>query len=299
MGHVVTLLFGPTGSWKTVTSLTSRGKTAAIDRDNQMGIYVDNPALADVGAVSPVEVWSPTNSAETTREAVAEFASRVGLGPGDTLVDDPFSRLWELSQDAADVKFGQKGARTDYYALKQPVVRLMTYYRYAPFDIVLTAHQKNVWSKTENKPTDEVTFTGEPTKTPTDIHFIWRMEMGPTGQMEMVCVKEKGFRFKMGQRVPWQPLKRLYEDSGVYAILDRVKQGEEPDLDKQVEEAAVAIFGQAEVAQGYLAELLAGIATAKQAGPEALAAYRNLPANRIKFASLTAADQAKVRKAVE
>lgn len=316
MANVRYRLWGPSGARKTCTGLTGRGKQAVIDRDNQMWMYWRNskmlpmfsplatmqrdfsepgPDGKPLVAGSPA-VWLATDPARTTRDRVKEFGEAAGLGPGDQLLDDPFSALWELCVDAADIKFAQKGAKVDYYGLKHPTTTLMNWYKRAAYDVCFTAHQKAEWSKEENRPSDKVIPTGESQRTPRDIMWEFRLAIGDAGDCQMVVTKEKGMLFKVGEKFRNPVMREIFQARGVYQFAGEMAEPETAELD---EAGADALFDSRAAEDGLasLMQLELDIRAAASAGT--LQAFRDNVVNRRRVAALGPAQRAKVAKLVE
>ena len=305
-------LWGPSGSGKTCVACTSRGRLAVIDRDNQMFIYANNPRfkdlfspfatmLEDFDGTGPdgeplvkgkLAIWVVTNPVATTREKTAEFVRKSGIGKGDTLVDDPFSRLWELSLDAGDIAFGQKGMKIDFFALKRPTKRAMNLYRYAAHDMCWTAHQKAEWDKGKNAPTGNVLAIGE-SSTETDIMWEFRMEMGADGP-RMVCMKEKGGLFKLGEVFHRPIIRDLFAERGLYQMMDGFRESVTEELD---EEKAEGLFEAGNPATTAFDLFKANMRAAAKA--KALAAFRDDPGNKRLAGTFTPKQLAEVKALVE
>ncbi len=313
MANVRYRLWGLSGGGKTCTALTARGRQAVIDRDNQMFMYWKNPAALEVFSPFAVmlgdfsgrgpdgkplakgspAVWLAMDPAETTRDKVREFARLAGLGKGDQLVDDPFSALWEMSTDAADVKFGQRGVKVDWSAIKHPTATLMNLYKGALYDVCFTAHQKAEWSKDKNAPVDgAVTPTGEGQRTPRDIMFEFRIERDDKGR-RMYVTKEKGFGqvFKLGERFEEPVLREIFAARGLYDFCDgltEVEQGEMTDAS-----ADALLSRPSELATSAKESLISGLTEAAKAGK--LSEFRADPANRRLVGGLPKADQGEIK----
>ena len=307
-------LWGLSGSRKTCTALTGRGKQAVIDRDNQMWMYWKNPKmlplfspfavmLEDFDGKGPDDrplvagtpaVWLATDATETTRDRVAEFARKAGLGKGDQLTDDPFSALWEYSTDAADIKFGEKGMKINWQQVKHPTTTLMNLYKRAAYDVCFTAHQKSEWEKDKNSPSDRVMPTGEGQRTPRDIMFEFRMEVSDAGVCKMTVTKEKGMLFKVGEAFTSPVIREIFKERGVYDFCDGLVEAETEEL---TEEKAEQLFEPASPAATSFDLFKARM---KQAGAEKkLAAFRASDANKRLVATFNAGQRAEIGRMVE
>jgi hypothetical protein len=233
--------------------------------------------------------WVATNPTEVTKGSIVEFVAASGLGPGDQLIEDPFSRLWELSLDASDVKFGQKGMKVDFQGLKAPTKALMHKYRYMAPDICFTAHQKMVYKA--NQPTDEVAPSGE-SSTATDILFEFRMEESGS---RMVVSKEKGRIFKLGESFDNPVLREIFTARGLYDFVSGLKEvGTPVEMNDDMADRLLA----PQPVAGTLAEgFMWDMRVARDRG--LLAEFRADPDNRKRAALLSPAELAEVRKLAE
>ena len=314
MANVRYRLWGLSGSRKTCTALTGRGRQAVIDRDNQMWMYVNNPRMA--GLFSPFAtmaedfdqpgpdgrplvkgspaVWLATDPTVTTRDRVAEFVRKAGLGRGDQLTDDPFSALWELCVDAADIAFGKKGMKVDYYGLKHPTTTLMNLYKRLACDVAFTAHQKAEWSKEKNAPSDKVIPTGEGQRTPRDIMWEFRMDVGDDGTCRMTVTKEKGMLFKVGETFTNPNISRIFTERGVYDMADGMVETETEELDETTAEAVFETASPAATAFDLFKQRMRQAAADKK-----LSAFRDDPANKRLAGTFTPKQLAEVKALVE
>lgn len=301
MGHVIWEHSGPPGSGKTRTALTARGRFAIIDRDNQAWIYrkaigratfqpnwaVMRRPFGQLAEGDPA-IWVTADPSESSRAQVAGFVEAVGLGPGDTLIDDPWSNLWAACVEAGDIKFGRKGMKIDWSALKAPVKALLALYRNLPCDVCLITRQKEEWK--DGAPTGIVKSAGEGTQTPYEVPFGFRFEVDGAGRNVAVVTRQKGGLFTVGESFTLPVMSQIFEERGVYELASH--EPATPDATGRADAIAEALLEPENPADILLRELEAGLRAAKAAGK--LAEFRADMGNKKKVGMLDKERQGRV-----
>lgn len=287
MGHVIWEHSGPPGSGKTRTALTARGRIAIIDRDNQAWIYrkaigratfQPNWALMvkDHGplAAGDPAIWVTADPTESGRTNVKSFVEAAGLGPGDTLVDDPWSNLWAACVEAGDIKFGRKGMKIDWSALKAPVKSLLSLYRNLPCDVCLITRQKEEWK--DGAPTGVVKSAGEGSQTPYEVPFGFRFEVDEQGRNTAVVTRQKGGLFTVGERFVLPDMGKIMAERGVYELA--ASEPPTPDTTDRADAIAEALMEPENPVERQFTDFVARMREAARAGT--LTAFREDKVNR-------------------